>query len=38
MKASIDLLADKLERQVKRYTERRHVEPRRHASSHGDTP
>jgi len=38
MKASIDLLADKLERQVKRYTERRHVEPRRHAPSNGDTP
>ena len=38
MKASIDLLADKLERQVKRYTERRRVEPRRHAPSNGDTP
>jgi putative sigma-54 modulation protein len=38
MKASIDLLADKLERQVKRYSERRRVEPRRHAPSHGDTP
>jgi putative sigma-54 modulation protein len=38
MKASIDKLVDKLERQVKRYTERRHVEPRRHTSSHGDTP
>lgn len=32
MKASIDLLVDKLERQVKRYTERRRVEPRRHAA------
>ena len=30
MKASIDQLADKLERQVKRYRERRTVEPRRH--------
>ena len=38
MKASIDLLVDKLERQVKRYTERRRVEPRRHAPSNGDTP
>jgi putative sigma-54 modulation protein len=31
MKASIDSLVDKLERQVKRYRERRRVEPRRHA-------
>src|SRR3954454_2533297 len=31
MKASIDQLADKLERQGKRYRERRTVEPRRHA-------
>jgi putative sigma-54 modulation protein len=38
MKASIDLLVDKLERQVKRYTERRRVEPRRHAPSNGETP
>jgi putative sigma-54 modulation protein len=38
MKASIDQLADKLERQVKRYTERRRVEPRRHAAHNGDTP
>lgn len=38
MKASIDLLADKLERQVKRYTERRRVEPRRHTEHNGDTP
>ena len=36
MKASIDMLVDKLERQVKRYSERRHVEPRRHAHSNGD--
>jgi ribosome hibernation promoting factor len=31
MRASIDRLADKLERQVKRYREMRKVEPRRHA-------
>jgi putative sigma-54 modulation protein len=31
MKASIDQLVDKLERQVKKYRERRIVEPRRHA-------
>jgi putative sigma-54 modulation protein len=31
MKASIDELAVKLERQVKRYREMRNVEPRRHA-------
>jgi putative sigma-54 modulation protein len=31
MKASIDQLVAKLERQVKRYRERRTVEPRRHA-------
>ena len=30
MKASIDSLVDKLERQVKRYRERRRLEPRRH--------
>ncbi|HEY3961923.1 MAG TPA: ribosome-associated translation inhibitor RaiA [Gaiellaceae bacterium] len=30
MKASIDSLVDKLERQVKRYREQRRVEPRRH--------
>ena len=30
MKASIDQLADKLERQVKRYREKRVEEPRRH--------
>ena len=38
MKASIDMLVDKLERQVKRYSERRRVEPRRHTPSNGDTP
>jgi putative sigma-54 modulation protein len=31
MKAAIDELVDKLERQVKRYKEKRHVEPRRQA-------
>ena len=31
MKASIDQLVDKLERQVKRYKEKRRIEPRRHA-------
>src|SRR6266536_4760818 len=31
MKASIDQLVDKLERQVKRYREKRRVAPRRHA-------
>jgi ribosome hibernation promoting factor len=36
MKASIDRLVDKLERQVKSYRERRVVEPRRHAERHGD--
>jgi putative sigma-54 modulation protein len=36
MKASIDHLVDKLERQVKRYRERRTVEPRRHAEHRGD--
>jgi putative sigma-54 modulation protein len=36
MKASIDQLAEKLERQVKRYRERRIVEPRRHAGHNGD--
>jgi putative sigma-54 modulation protein len=38
MKASIDQLVDKLERQVKRYRERRRVEPRRHSAHNGDTP
>ncbi len=37
MKASIDQLAEKLERQVKRYRELRIVEPRRHAPHHGVT-
>ena len=37
MKASIDQLVEKLERQVKRYRERRIVEPRRHAPHHGET-
>ena len=36
MKVSIDQLVDKLERQVKRYRERRIVEPRRHAEHNGD--
>ncbi len=36
MKASIDQLVDKLERQVKRYRERRIVEPRRHTDHNGD--
>ncbi len=36
MRAAIDQLVDKLERQVKRYSERRRVEPRRHAEHHGD--
>jgi putative sigma-54 modulation protein len=35
MKASIDQLVAKLERQVKRYRELRTVEPRRHAEHHG---
>ena len=38
MRASIDQLVDKLERQVKRYRERRTVEPRRHADHHGVEP
>jgi putative sigma-54 modulation protein len=36
MRASIDQLVDKLERQVKRYRERRIVEPRRHTSHNRD--
>jgi putative sigma-54 modulation protein len=36
MKASIDQLAEKLERQVKRYRERRIIEPRRHTDHNGD--
>ena len=38
MRASIDQLVDKLERQVKRYRERRTVEPRRHAEHNGVEP
>jgi putative sigma-54 modulation protein len=38
MKASIDQLVDKLERQVKRYRERRTVEPRRHVEHNGVEP
>jgi putative sigma-54 modulation protein len=37
MKATIDQLAANLERQVKRYRERRIVEPRRHTEHHGET-
>ena len=37
MKASIDQLVDKLERQVVRYREMRRVEPRRHVPAAGDT-
>jgi putative sigma-54 modulation protein len=35
MRASIDKLAKQLERQVKRYREKRVAEPRRHASHNG---
>jgi putative sigma-54 modulation protein len=35
MKASIDQLVDKLERQVKKYRDQRIVEPRRHAEHNG---
>ena len=38
MTASIDQLVDKLERQVKRYRERRTVEPRRHTEHNGVEP
>jgi putative sigma-54 modulation protein len=38
MKASIDQLAEKLERQVKRYREKRVTEPRRQAQHNGTTP
>ena len=38
MKASIDQLVAKLERQVKKYRERRRVEPRRHTDHNGDIP
>ena len=37
MKASIDQLVDKPERQVKKYRERRVVEPRRHAPHNDDS-
>ena len=37
MKASIDQLVEKLERQVKRYRQKRVEEPRRHAQSQGQT-
>jgi len=37
MKASIDQLVAKLERQVKRYRERRVVEPRRHMEHNGES-
>ncbi len=36
IKAAIDELAEKLERQVKRYREMRKVEPRRHTAHNGD--
>ena len=38
MKASIDQLVDKLERQAKRYREIRRVEPRRHVPHLDDLP
>jgi putative sigma-54 modulation protein len=38
MRASIDQLVEKLERQVKKYRERRIVEPRRHTEHNGDVP
>jgi putative sigma-54 modulation protein len=38
MKAAIDRLVDKLERQVTRYRERRRIEPRRHAEHRGLAP
>jgi putative sigma-54 modulation protein len=38
MKASIDQLVEKLERQIKRYRERRTVEPRRHTEHNGVEP
>jgi putative sigma-54 modulation protein len=38
MKASIDQLVDKLERQAKRYREMRRVEPRRHVPQLDDLP
>jgi putative sigma-54 modulation protein len=36
MKASIDQIVETLERQVKKYRERRTVEPRRHTEHNGD--
>ena len=36
MKVSIDQLVEKLERQVKKYRERRRIEPRRHTEHNGD--
>src|SRR3954469_5128670 len=36
MRAAVDQLVDKLERQVKRYREPRRVGPRRHAEHNGD--
>jgi len=36
MRASIDQLAENLERQVKRYREKRHEEPRRRAQHNGE--
>ena len=38
MRVSIDQLVEKLERPVKKYRERRRVEPRRHAEHNGDAP
>jgi ribosome hibernation promoting factor len=38
MKASIDQLVDKLERQVKRYREKRVQEPRRRVAENGAVP
>jgi putative sigma-54 modulation protein len=38
MKESIDQLVEKLERQVKRYRERRVEEPRRRAAQNGSAP
>ena len=38
MKVSIDQLVEKLERQVKKYRERRRVEPRRHTEHNGEIP
>ena len=36
MKVSIDQLVEKLERQVKKYRERRRIEPRRHTEHNGE--